>query len=258
MARSLNDIVSEANAEIRKYNEAMLASKIDAMTAADKALGELEQEYAKAKAIFVYEGLKAGTAPMLDAIRRHDYGVIGHKDEKDSETGAVTRVESEKSRQINLAKFEAWAKESYAVDSKWVHILQRFNQLLCMRAAKELGLNVKVCDSYFVSEKAKEIELGATPLSNSSILKALQNVINAIVGDAYKATSHDVAYLLMTYTKKGKTALSVATSNHTTMQLLVGDILHRIVTAKGYSLQFKEAKAKDEPKPAEKVIDQAA
>lgn len=248
MGRTLAELENDQVSQIQKYNEAVLASKLEDAAKADAALTAIEKDYAAQKAKEVFDALKIGTNPLLDAITKHDYTVISHKDVKDKDTQITTRVDTEKTKQIDLLRFEEYTKEKYAADPKWAYILQRFNQLMCMRCAKELGLPVSVCDSYFVAEKAKEIKLGKTPLSNPAVISELQKVVNAIIGETYVVTEADMYYILFTFTKKGKSALSIASANHTAMRNLIGDMLHRIVTAKSYSIEFKATPVKaDKP-----------
>lgn len=263
MERTLEQLSADQLVQIQKYNEAMLCGKLEDARKAETALETIEKDYSKQKAKEVFDALKSGETPFLNAIRKHDYPVIAHRDVKDKDTKLSTRIDTEKTRQIDLLRFEEYAKEAYAADPKWAYILQRFNQLMCMRCAKELGLSVSVCDSYFVAEKAKEIKLGKTPLSNPEVIKALQAVVNAIIGETYVVTEADMYYILFTFTKKGKAALSIASANHTAMRNLIGDMLHRIVTEKAYGLEFKVAPVKaDKPAVTENVTetkqDQAA
>lgn len=244
MARTLNDIQTDATTALEGYNAAMLKNDFAAMQAKDKELVDLEDEFSAVKAKSVYNQLAETSQPMLEAVKLHHYAVISHKDVK-AEDGIVLRVESEKTKQINLLSFETHIKKPLAAVAGWQYSLQRFNQLLTMRAAKELCIPVKeVCDSYYLAEKAKEFALGKPVDSDKALLEALNGTIKSIIGDGFIAEPRDVKYLLMTYCKKGKRALSISASNHRGMQNLVADIMHRIVTVAGYTLEFKTVEAK--------------
>lgn len=253
--KTLAELRTEAENQIIVWNTAMFENKFDIANKANTAIEDAEKDYLAQAQLAVFEALKETENPMLSAIVKFDFPVIRHVDKKDKESGITTRELIVKDRQIDIMRLDDYCKRfrsSIASDKDWHFMVQRFNQLMCLRSAKELKIDPKkICDSYFMAEKAKEIDMGKTPDSNTAILKALQACIDAILfvddgngKNLYKATSHDVAFLLMTYTRKGKTALSVATANHGTMRNLVACILNRIATDKSYTLEYKEAKEK--------------
>ncbi len=63
-----------------------------------------------------------------------------------------------------------------------------------------------------------------------------------MIGEEYKATSHDVNFLMSVYSKKGKKALAVACANHRFFTGYIAEICHKIVLDKEYSVEFKTAK----------------
>ena len=115
--------------------------------------------------------------------------------------------------------------------------------LLTAQKAQDLGLDPKVVnDSFAMSNIAREIDLGKSPTSKTNILKTLQSIITAMLGEGYKATSHDVNFLMSTYSKKNRKALTVTTANHKTLRGLLAEICHRIVTDKQYAVDYKAVK----------------
>ena len=68
-----------------------------------------------------------------------------------------------------------------------------------------------------------------------------------MLGDGYKATSHDVNFLMSVYTKKGRKALSVSCANHRFFCGYIAEVCHRIVTNKAYEVEYR---AKKETAPA--------
>lgn len=250
--RTLAEVRAEAEAQITAWNTAYFEKKFDAMAAAESKLDEMEKEYIIIAQTELFTELASTEKPMLEAIKRLSYTVIGHKDKKDNDSGIITREIVDKDRQIDLLRLDEFcAKQgkTIAADSKWSHIIQQFNLLMALRAAVDLKLDPKaVSDSYFMSEKAREINLGKTPTSNTQLLKQLQTCVDAIIyedgehGNIYKAKSQDVAFLLLIYTKKGKKALSVATAKHAYMRKIITEVCHCIVTGKSYSLEYQEEK----------------
>lgn len=60
-----------------------------------------------------------------------------------------------------------------------------------------------------------------------------------MLGDDYKATSHDVNFLLSVYSKKNRKALVVSCANHRNFRSYIAEVCHRIVTDKAYELEYK-------------------
>lgn len=84
--------------------------------------------------------------------------------------------------------------------------------------------------------------MGKNPTSKTNLLKTLQTVITAMLGEQYKATSHDVNFLMSVYSKKNRKALTVTCANHRYFRNYLAEVCHRIVTGKTYELDFKTKK----------------
>ena len=106
--------------------------------------------------------------------------------------------------------------------------------------ARDLGLDPqKVNDSYAMSEIARQFEMGKNPTSKTNMLRTLQMVVTAMLGEGYKATSHDVNFLLSVYSRKNRKALVVSCANHRNFRAYIAEVCHRIVTGKEYELEYK-------------------
>lgn len=231
----INNLIETANKHFKAGNLAEYNKTI-------AKLHETEKAYAKFYATVIYDELKIKDEPVIEAIKRYSYTIIKHKETKDD--GKVAGVEKiDRDKQIDLLKFCEYSK----LDTDWQFSAQKFNQLLCLRAAKELKFTPdeikQISTSYFMAKQAADIEMGKTPDSNNALCKALQIVITALIGEQYKCNSHDVAYILMSYTKKGRAALSIAAAKHNDMQNLIMDVCYRILTDGRYSLEYKAKKA---------------
>lgn len=252
--KTLAELCADAEVQVKAWNTAMFEKKLDIAANANATLENIEKDYLAQAQLETFAECAEAEKPMLAAIEKFSFQIVRHVDKTNKESDLITREIVMKDRQIDLLRFEEYCtktgKDSIANDPMWKFMVQRFNQLLCLRAARELKIDPKaIADSYFLAEKAKEIEMGKTPDSNTQILKQLQSCIDAIIFEddgkgknAYKADSHDVAYLLMTYTRKGKNALAVATANHSTIRNQITAICYRIVTKADYTLEYKTDK----------------
>lgn len=246
LERDLETVHHDMETCAAEYNA---ARDLVTVTNLNKRMKDLEDEYVVKRQAGVFGVLLGRDNPILEAVKTREFSTYRHRDNVDKDSGVTSREIVEVMRPVDLAKLCKYSADrnpdrNLTPDRLWVFKVQRFNQLMTARAAVELGLNVKdVYSSYYMNEKAKEIEMGKTPTSNTQLLKALQACLDAIL-PGYKATSHDVAYLLLMYCKKGKKALSVAAANHGTMRQLVTDMLYHLVTGNNYAVEYKRIEAK--------------
>ncbi len=233
------------DAAIKQANNALCKNPLDlaAYNAAMIALDKAEKDYAKAKALDMYNEYAKKFNPIVEIIKAYSYEILAHKEKKsdDKNNPRIIAVNpNTRNRQIDLLAFCSHAK----LDTHWELTASRFNQLMCLRVAKGLGTDiVKIAKSYFLKEKVREIELGKTPTSNTQICKLLQTVIDEILpcnddGESiYKCNSHDVKYLDALYGKRSnKHELTIRVSNDAFFRRILVDICNRLVTGRMYGV----------------------
>lgn len=238
----------EVVAKVSEYNAAMRENDLAKANRIDQELREAEASYAEAKCAEVFTDLAKGESPVKAAIEMHSYLVVSHRAKR--EEGVITGYEvvEDKVRQIDLVKLCKFCD----LPVSWQYKVEKFNQLLALRAATELKMTKaqikKICDSFYMNDLARQIEMGETPSSNTAICKQLQQVLDEILFEdngkgknVYRVNNHDVAYLLMCYTKRGRKNLSIAVAKNSYMHRLVADVAHRIVTGKAYDLEYRMA-----------------
>lgn len=254
--RTLSVIESEIKESIIAYNEAMDAGNFNAMTEADSKLSELEKEYAQLAEVVCYSDLKKQENPMKAAIIAYGFNVIGHKDVKtiektveDGEEKTITVTVREitiKEKQIDLIKFDSYGGKTVSVNPMWKYELQSLNQLFCIRTAQDMNVPFEPV-SYFMDKMARRIEDGETPVSNTAMLEALQNLVDMIIFEGedknkYRANSRDITAILKQYTKSGKARLGIAVAKHNYFARIIGKVLYRIATGEQYTLEYKTSK----------------
>lgn len=234
-------------AALKAANDALAKKPVD-FVAYNKAIGELdeaEKKYATIVANTMYDEYAKKDNPIIEILKAYSYKTIGHREtpskDKDESKRIVSVDAVEKERQIDLLAFCKRAK----LDTDWQYTASKFNQLMCLRAAKELGADCKqIASTYFLQDTVKKIEMGATPTSNTQVCKLLQRVIDEMMpnetndGKAiYKCNNYDVAYLDDLYGKKsGKAKLTVRVSNDAFLRRILVDIAHRLVTGGMYGV----------------------
>lgn len=189
------------------------------------------------------EAVKSGN-PMQYAILEFFYPTIKVKENKDNETKAITRTIEDAEKPIDLGDLHK-RKGGIGADKHWIYAAEKFNYYLSIRAAERVNAEIKK-DSFYMNEISQKISLGKNPCSNTQLLKTLQGIVDMMLGEGYKVTSHDVNYLIDVYAndnKKSKTGITAA--NHKTLRGYLKKVCYRILTnGKGYDVQQKEIKDK--------------
>jgi len=246
---------------INRYNEALKAKNLDDMTAIEKAIRDEEAEFAAQSQNDLFSVCKRSESPILEGVRQYTYPILKHKTERDGELITGMDLVDDREKQIDLVKLCKFCNLPYL----WAYKVEKAGELLCIRTAKELGMTLdeikRISKTYRMASAAQEVELGGTPTSNNQICKLLQKVIDDIIFEddgngknKYKVNSHDVAYLLMCYTKRGRKQLSVTVAKASFLHGLIVDVLHRIVCGLKYGLEYQMVKdekvevVEDEPK----------
>lgn len=233
---------------IRKMNDAIQKNDMNTYQELKKELDNREKSYAKAKAKEVYAELLSHEKPVVEACKMFDFVVISHKEEFEKETGKLQKVSrKEKSKQIDPLAL----CEQGQLDTSWQYRVQEFNQLMCLGVAKDLECTAdelnKIANTYFMAKTCERIKKGETPTSNNKLGEALQICLNEMLAQddenpEHKYVNKDLKFLKKIYTKKGKTALSVATANHKEMRMLLMRVAKRIIENARYETEYKALK----------------
>lgn len=242
--KSLKEIRGTAEGLVKAYNEAVLNGDFQKAHELDEPITQAVNEYTHERRVATFEKLANTKDPMLEAVKMLTFDTIRVRETKtEDEKKVPVKVIEDTTRPIDLIALNKFVAGGIGKDANWLHMVQKFNFFLTAQKCVDLGINPKtVNDSYSMSEIAKEIDMGKTPTSNTNLLKTLQSVITAMIGEEYKATSHDRNYLTSIYSKKKKQALTVACANHRYLTQYIAEICHRIVTDKGYSVEYKQIK----------------
>lgn len=238
----LAELKAKAEEHCKLYNEAFQEARFTDASAEEAIITETVNEYTKIARDGVFQQCKESGDAMLEAVKLLSFETIAVKDDKTDESKIPVRKVEPREKAIDLLKLHKYC-EGIGAQKDWVYRIQKFNMLLTLQKCIDLGVDAKkVNDSYLMSDLARQIEFGKTPTSKTNILKTLQAVVDAMLGEGYKATSHDVNYLLSIYAKKNRKALSVTCANHSYLTRYLAEICHRIVTGEPYDVVYKEKK----------------
>lgn len=189
-----------------------------------------------------FTALKATDDPMLAAVKQLTFPTIRIVDKKVGEETKIPVSSIEDSEKaIDLLKLHKAVEGGIGQNKQWAVMVEKFNFLMTAQKAVDLGIGPKaIHDSYAMSDIARQIDMGKTPTSKTNLLKTLQAIVTAMVGEEYKATSHDVNFLMSVYSRKNRKALTVTCANHKYMRQYLMEICHRIVEGKTYAVDYKQ------------------
>lgn len=244
METTLEKIKRAYEEALGRANSALSCNPVDyeGYTTAMSDLEKAEKDYAAVAAITMYDEYAKKDNPIIEIIKAYCYVALGHKEERNKEDdNRVVAVKSvTKERRVDLLEFCKRA----GLDTTWKYAASKFNQLMCMRVAKDLGADLdKVATSYLMEDIAKAVDLGETPTSNTQVCKALQQVIDEMIPNEdengkriYKCNNHDVSYLEDVYCKWSSSKLTVKVSKDTIFRRILVDIAYRLVTGGRYDV----------------------
>ncbi len=237
----------KAHAEdlVTAYNECYQDAKFDTAQKLNSKLEETVNKYTSIAREEVFNQCKAAEDPMLEAVKVLVYKTIRVKVSKVGESKIPVSSIEEAEKYIDLLKLNKAVNGGIGHDKKWLYMIEKLNMHLTIQTAKELGVkNVgDINKSFAMQEASKQIALGKNPCSNTSMLKTLQSIVTAMLGDGHKAVSWDVKFIHKAYCKKGKKALTIVCANNKQLTQYIAEVCHRIVTGELYSVEYKKIKS---------------
>lgn len=245
----LHELRNSVEALTQDFNAEMQEEHIRVAKEVEKKIVEAVNEYTATAREICFSECAAADDPMIEAVKRLSFMTIGVRDEKVEDSDLTIRRVIEKDKPIDLLKLNKYCAKingkGIGANENWPYMIEKFNLLLTARTAEDLGIDpTHISDSYAMSEIAREIDLGKNPVSKTKILDTLRGILSAMVGEEYGRTaiSHDVAFLLKVYSKKGRQALCVNCANHKYLRGYLMEVCHHIVTGEPYTVDYKKVK----------------
>lgn len=275
-AAKLRELIQQYNDEL---NQA--APNKNLLDSIEEQAKEVQGQAKSARKAEIYDQLDKAANPMLEAARMGEFDYEGFRIDK--ETGemepmvrvAVIRAADYTTHLLKLSTSKVTGARFpkngvFTHGHAWEYMCEKLGLLLAYRAQKELGGSPEVLSellkTYPIREAAQKEKAGATPTSNTQLLKLLQPIIDALVweddgkgGNAVKANGKDVAFLVNCFTSHGKGIGSIKVLKGQKVADYIFEAVHMIVTGKPYQLQFKPRKdaATDVQTPARKPVKSA-
>lgn len=250
----LAELFADAEGLVQKYNDLLQNGKIADANKVDTELADKIGEYTATVRSMAFDKCLESENPMLAAVKMLSFKSIAVKDEVPEGATLPVRKLVDVDRRIDLLKLDKYATskkgKGIGADSKWVHIVQKFNFCMTAQKCKDLGIDPKqVNDSYSMSEIARQFDMGKNPTSNTQLLKTMRTVVAAMLGEEFAkgVNSHDVNFLTSIYAKKTRKALTVSCANHKNFCGYIAEVCHRIATGATYGCEYKVKRDKATP-----------
>lgn len=255
MSKTMASIKAELDKQRIQYNSisALGEEKADfvKLNAINKEMEKNIDEYATlAKAAFL-DALTSSKSPVTDAIKAPTYTVLHIKDTVDKDTKVVVRTIEDKTRTITFRDLNSKFESGFR-NTNWKAYVEQLNLRLCLLTADKLGLPAaekkEIEKRFRMSNGGRDIDLGATPTSNTQLLKQLITVCTSIDGEVEEATiksmirSHDVEFLVMAYTRMGRELRHISTLNSNKLADAILVIMNRAMLNENYGLDYQRTK----------------
>lgn len=235
------ELREKAEKLVLEYNNAVQNGDFNTANKLNESIEQAVNEHTSIARGECFKELAATDDPMLAAVKRLSFATIRVKDSKVGDEKIPVRSIEDSEKVIDLLKLHKTVSGGIGKDPKWAAMIEKLNFLMTAQKAVDLGINPKaINDSYAMSDIARQIDLGKTPTSKTNILKTVQAIVTAMIGEEYKATSHDVNFLMSVYSRKNRKALTVSCANHRYMRQYMMEICHRIVEGTTYALDYKQ------------------
>lgn len=244
LAKHLNEV----NSQVAAYNDLDddATSKADFLAVQEK-IDKAVKAYNDISFAKLLRRLRASDDPMKLVLVEYSYPTI--KAQLKTEGDEVMKVEQmvviPVEKPINLKTINSRIK-NFGKDSRWIYLADKFNMLMTMRVTQEVsGIDAAkaVNTAFDICDEARQIVLQPDLLSKNKMMKALQLLIDAMLGEgSYKITSNDIKFIEWRYCKKGKEKLTIKSSNQSDFLQTLLNVGHKLVTGSVYKVDFKHKK----------------
>ena len=198
------------------------------------------------KDLFNVEAIEKGTAPKTDLrVYAETLCLIINAAVLDGDFAPIIEVGEEKT--VNAREFIADVVNAYTAIARgecFEALSKTADPML--EAVKQLTFpTIKAIEKKVGEDKQKIPVMSVEDVEKPIDLLRLklQKVVDAMIGEEFKAVSHDVKFLLSIYSKKNnRKALTVTCANHKYLTMYVAEICHRIVMGKAYTVEYKTIK----------------
>ena len=257
---------------VEKFNKASSDGDVKTANECVTEMDTLMGEYTAAAKTYAFEEIieRAGgksSEIFKEAVKALRFKTIRVIEKKDSDTKIATREISEVTKPIDPLDLQKYYGSIIAVKEGWQYAIERFNFALTLKVAIDIGMPkhkiLKISDSYAMNKINDAVRASAVddavanPISNTSLCKEMQAIVNDCIGEGYKVTSHDVKFLLHCWAKKdNKKGLTITAAGHKQLRMTFMDVMNNLINfadardeaglkVSGYEISYKAKRDAD-------------
>lgn len=249
LAAALAAANEKATSTLKSVRDALANKDLSAYSRLTAQLTLDVKEINKVRCKVDYAKFLAEENPMIAAVKQFYINTLRVKESrsKDDNTIVAVNLEERKSR-IDLEDFCDFGE----LPKKWANDAAHLLALLALRETNVFAIKASDLSSksfYFIQQARAKVE-GKTPDSNTQIVKLLQEIIDEMIfvdngegKNAYKCTSHDLAFIHDAITKMdSKEKCTIATMNERQFKTVLMSVLAHCL---GEAYKVKAAKIKE-------------
>ena len=198
---------AKAETTLEEVRKALAEKDLDAYNKSMKTLDEDVKLLNKAMRNVEFSMLAKEENPIIAAVQKEEIDLIKVTVSKDKEDGSITGVNLElRKAKIDLEKLCDFAR----LDKTWAKNCDHLLDLLYLRECDVYSMKPSELakKSYYFISQANKKKDGETPDSNTQIVRLIQEIIDGAIfvdngegKNAYKCTSHDIAFIQDAVTK---------------------------------------------------------
>ena len=256
---------------VDRFNKASVDGDVKIANECVTEMDTLIGEYTAAAKMYAFESIieKAEKSSEIfkEAVKALRFETIRVIEKKDSDTKIAERSISEASKPIDPLDLQKYYGSIIAVKEGWQYAIERFNFALTLKVAIDIGMPrhklPKISDRPATNKIHEAVRASpvddavANPISNTSLCKEMQTIVNDCIGDGYKVTSHDVKFLLHCWAKKdNKKGLTITSASHKQLRMTFMDVMNNLINfsdakdengnkISGYEISYKAKKDAD-------------
>ena len=240
----MEKLEGEIRTLIKEYNDSVEFAEFKRMKKLDKEMTEKVKEYTGMAEAACFAELKKADNVMLAAVKKMTFETLKIVDETNDDD-STTRTLVTAVKDIDPLRLHRKTDDGIGNDKNWWAMVERLNMLFTCEAATKLDLDPKtVRDNIAMSESAAKLTLTEDEADTDELLlKDIQSVVNAMLGEGYEVPTVALNYLRAVHQKSGREAMSVVCSTHKGMRQYMMNVCHAAVTGKSFILSYKVKKS---------------
>ena len=208
-------LIDEITSQIEQYNEMSALRKIAETVILSAQIKTSLEKLKESCAKVAYGEFAQAEIPMVAAVRAFRYESYTVKEKVDKLTGISSMELKTTNPIIDVLAFDDFCNRKACVNPEWRYKAEQLHCAILLNRGLNKGMTVdqvkSLRNNYVMSAMAKkvkayeEVASNPDPTSYTSLIKALQEIVNDMIGKTpkHKIQKKDVVHVLECYTREG-------------------------------------------------------